>query len=45
MYGLGIESLKTLPEKIHKVTQNQVLEVANRYLDPKRYVLSVVGEG
>ncbi len=43
LYGLGIEEVKKHPEKILKVTKQQVLEIAQKYIDLERYVLSVVG--
>ncbi len=43
IYGLGVAEIKKLPEKILKVSREEVLKVANQYFDLNAYVLSVVG--
>ncbi len=42
LYGLGIAELEQYPQKILKVTRQDVLTTAKRYLDLKAYVLSVI---
>ena len=43
LYGLGIDEITKHPEKIFKVTREEVLEAAQKYIDLDAYVLSVVG--
>lgn len=43
LYGLGAHEIKKLPEKILKVTREEVLKAAQKYFTLDRYVLSVVG--
>ena len=43
-YGLGLEYFTDYPQWIEQVTKQDVLRAANTYLDPKRYVLVVVGD-
>ena len=43
LYGLGYKELSLFPEKVLKITEKDVLRVAQKYFDMKRYVLSVVG--
>ncbi|OGQ05278.1 MAG: hypothetical protein A3F82_01350 [Deltaproteobacteria bacterium RIFCSPLOWO2_12_FULL_44_12] len=42
LYGLGFEEVKRYPEKILKVTREDVLKVAKRYIDLDAYVLSII---
>ncbi len=44
IYGLGAEEYQHFPEKVFKVTREDVLKVAQKYLDLNSYVLSVVGK-
>jgi zinc protease len=41
-YGVGHRELQRYPEKIMKVTAQEVLEAARRYLDMERYALAVI---
>jgi zinc protease len=41
-YGLGYDASSRYPAHIMRVTRDNVLEVARRYLDLKRYALSIV---
>ncbi len=43
-YGLGLEYMERYPSIIHKVSAEDVLRVANLYLDPDNYVLVVVAD-
>jgi zinc protease len=43
VYGASREEWRELPEKILKVTREEVFSVAHKILKPKQYVLSVVG--
>lgn len=42
-YKLGLDYLKKYPEYINKVTREDVLRAAQKYLHPDRYALVVVG--
>lgn len=42
-YGLGLGYFTDYPKWIEQVTTQDVLRVAQKYLDPERYVLVVVG--
>ncbi|MBI2340519.1 MAG: insulinase family protein [Deltaproteobacteria bacterium] len=42
LYGLGLAEFENYPKNIMKVTSDEVLEVARKYLTLDRYVLSVV---
>ncbi len=42
IYGLGFDAHLHYPERIHRVTRDEVLAVAKRYLLLDRYVLAVV---
>lgn len=42
IYGNGWEELHRYPEQIQRVTADQVLQVAKKYLRPKNSVLSIV---
>jgi zinc protease len=42
-YGLGLDYADRYPSLINAVTREDVLRVANKYLDPANYVLVVVG--
>ncbi|MBI5299354.1 MAG: insulinase family protein [Deltaproteobacteria bacterium] len=42
LYGMGYEEVKCYPEKIMKVTREDVLRVAKKYIDLDAYVLSIV---
>jgi zinc protease len=42
-YGLGFEYFSQYPKWIERVTKEDVLRVANKYLNPQRYALVVVG--
>lgn len=43
LYGLGAMEMKRLPEKILKVSREDVLKVAQKYFSLDRYILSIVG--
>lgn len=43
LYGVGAHEIRKLPEKLLKVTREDVLKAAQRYLDLDHYVLSIVG--
>jgi len=42
-YKLGLDYLKKYPEYINKVTKEDVLRAAQKYLHPDQYALVVVG--
>jgi zinc protease len=42
-YGLGIDYADKYPSRIRSVTKEDVQRVANQYLNPDNYILSVVG--
>lgn len=42
LYGLGFREVARYPEKILKVTREEVLKAAQKYIDLERYVLSVI---
>ncbi len=44
-FGLGIDFLRTYPEKIGRLTVEDVNRVAKKYLDDKTFSLVVVGDG
>jgi zinc protease len=41
-YGLGLDYPEKYPSLIRSVTREEVLRVAKKYLDPKKYILVVV---
>jgi zinc protease len=43
MYNLGLDYLKTYRETIYSVTPQDILQTAQRYLDPQRLVIVVAG--
>ncbi|MFQ5585378.1 MAG: M16 family metallopeptidase [Thermodesulfobacteriota bacterium] len=43
LLGLGYDEYKRYPEKIERVTSEEVLRVARRYLNLKGYTISIVG--
>ncbi|MDC4225626.1 MAG: hypothetical protein MPW15_15620 [Candidatus Manganitrophus sp.] len=43
-YQLGLDYFEKYPNYIKKVTQNDVLRVAKKYLDPEHYALVVVAK-
>ncbi len=44
LYGLGLDYLERYPQLINAVTAADVQRVAQKYLDPERFVLVVVGD-
>ena len=42
-YQLGLNYLREFPTVIYNVTKNQILEVANQYLDPENLVIISAG--
>ncbi len=42
LYGLGIAEAERYPQKILKVTREDVLKIAQKYIDLNAYVLSVI---
>ncbi|HTE19790.1 MAG TPA: insulinase family protein, partial [Armatimonadota bacterium] len=44
-YGLGYDYRRRFVEEVRKVTREDVLRVARKYLDPEHYTLVVVGPG
>ncbi|MFQ5329783.1 MAG: M16 family metallopeptidase [Thermodesulfobacteriota bacterium] len=45
LLSLGYDELKRYPEKIERVTAEDVLRVARKYLNLKGYTISIVGPG
>lgn len=43
-YQLGLDYVEQYPKRIRAVTREDILRVARTYLDPKNYVLVVVGD-
>lgn len=43
-YQLGLDYVDQYPKRIRSVTKEDILRVAKAYLDPKNYVLVVVGD-
>ncbi len=43
LYGLGVEEIKNFPDKVLKITAEDVLHIAQKYIHLDAYVLSVVG--
>jgi zinc protease len=43
-YGLGLDYVDKYPSRINAVTQEDVLRAAQQYLDPRNYILVVVGD-
>ncbi|MBF0491515.1 MAG: insulinase family protein [Deltaproteobacteria bacterium] len=43
LYGLGYKEIALFPDKVLKVTENDILKVAQKYFDLDRYVLAVLG--
>jgi zinc protease len=41
-YGLGLSYPEKYPSLIQSVTREEILRVAQKYLDPKNYILVVV---
>jgi len=44
-YGLGYDYRRRFVQEVQRVTQQDVLRVARKHLDPNRYTLVVVGPG
>jgi len=42
IYGLGIKEINDYPKHIRSVTKEDVLRVANKYINLNAYVLSIV---
>lgn len=42
-YQLGLDFLQTYAERVRAVTRDQILETAQRYLDPERMAIAVAG--
>jgi zinc protease len=43
-FGLGLEYIEEYPELIRAVTEDDILRVADEYLEPEDYVLVVVAD-
>ncbi len=43
-YGLGLDYPEKYPELINRVTQEEILRTARKYLQPDRFLLVVVGD-
>jgi predicted Zn-dependent peptidase len=43
IYGLGEKEWREFPQRIQKVSKEDVLAAAQRYIDLDAYVLSIVG--
>jgi zinc protease len=44
LYGLGLDYPWRYPEILAKITRDDILNVARKYLDPEKYLLVVVGK-
>ena len=44
LYGLGLDYPWRYPEILDKITRDDILNVARKYLDPEKYLLVVVGK-
>jgi zinc protease len=44
LYGLGLDYPWRYPDILNKITRDDILNVARKYLDPDRYALVVVGK-
>jgi zinc protease len=44
LYGLGLDYPWRYPEILEKITRDDVLQAARKYLDPEKYALVVVGK-
>jgi zinc protease len=44
LYGLGLDYPWRYPEILGKITRDDILNVARKYLDPEKYLLVVVGK-
>ncbi len=44
LYGLGMDYPWRYPEILNKITRDDILNVARKYLDPERYLLVLVGK-
>jgi zinc protease len=42
-YSLGLDYYRRYPDLVKSVTRSEVLEVAQKYIDPDRLVVSVAG--
>lgn len=43
LFELGMDYLRRYPSLIQAVTQDDIIEITRKYMDPERYVLSVAG--
>ena len=43
-HDLGDDYLSSYFKQIDSVTKEQIKEVANRYLDPEKFLLTIVGD-
>lgn len=43
-YGLGLDYFETYPRRIDSVSREEVLKMARKHLNPKNYVLVIVGK-
>jgi zinc protease len=44
LFGLGLDYPWRYPELLNKITRDDILNVARKYLDPEKYLLVVVGK-
>ncbi len=44
LYGLGLDYPWQYPEILNRITRDDMLNVARKYLDPDNYALVVVGK-
>jgi zinc protease len=44
LYGLGLDYPWRYPDILNKITRDDILNVARKYLDPERYLLVLVGK-
>lgn len=44
LFGLGLDYPWRYPEILNKITRDDILNVARKYLDPEKYLLVVVGK-
>jgi predicted Zn-dependent peptidase len=42
LYGTGIDEFLKFPDRVNAVTENQVMMVAKKYIDMKRYILAII---
>ena len=43
-YGLGLDYPEKFPQLINQITEEEILRVARKYLQPEKFLLVVVGD-